>query len=359
MKKTCEQYEILDNVGTLAIQLLNVQGEMDKVLEEPPRPEAAEEILDLYFSVRDFLNVSELMDDNYVIYSEIGEDGKFRVKLYCVNPAENLKKYLEKSAGTIFFSATLLPMLYYRKLLSTEKDDFGIYVQSPFNKENRQILMGIDVSSRYTRRNYTEYRKIAEYIARTAWKKKGNYLVFFPSYKLLEAVYEIYENEFSADWVQCICQTASMNEYEREEFLEQFTERENTLVGFCVLGGIFSEGIDLIGNRLIGVLIVGTGLPQISNEREILKRYYDKKGENGFDYAYRYPGMNKVLQAAGRVIRTQEDSGVIILLDERFYSQDYMELFPVEWSDMEICSLNTLEDNLGKFWDKTKLVTVE
>ena len=150
-----------------------------------------------------------------------------------------------------------------------------------------------------------------------------------------------------------------MNEYEREEFLEQFTERENTLVGFCVLGGIFSEGIDLIGNRLIGVLIVGTGLPQISNEREILKRYYDKKGENGFDYAYRYPGMNKVLQAAGRVIRTQEDSGVIILLDERFYSQDYMELFPVEWSDMEICSLNTLEDNLGKFWDKTKLVTVE
>ena len=359
MKKTCEQYEILDNVGTLAIQLLNVQGEMDKVLEEPPRPEAAEEILDLYFSVRDFLNVSELMDDNYVIYSEIGEDGKFRVKLYCVNPAENLKKYLEKSAGTIFFSATLLPMLYYRKLLSTEKDDFGIYVQSPFNKENRQILMGIDVSSRYTRRNYTEYRKIAEYIARTAWKKKGNYLVFFPSYKLLEAVYEIYENEFSADWVQCICQTASMNEYEREEFLEQFTERENTLVGFCVLVGIFSEGIDLIGNRLIGVLIVGTGLPQISNEREILKRYYDKKGENGFDYAYRYPGMNKVLQAAGRVIRTQEDSGVIILLDERFYSQDYMELFPVEWSDMEICSLNTLEDNLGKFWDKTKLVTVE
>ena len=104
---------------------------------------------------------------------------------------------------------------------------------------------------------------------------------------------------------------------------------------------------------------MGTGLPQISNEREILKRYYDKKGENGFDYAYRYPGMNKVLQAAGRVIRTQEDSGVIILLDERFYSQDYMELFPVEWSDMEICSLNTLEDNLGKFWDKTKLVTVE
>lgn len=359
MKKNCDQYEILDNVGALSIQLLNVQGEMDKILEEPPRPEAAEEILDLYFSVRDFLNVSELLDENYVIYSEIGDDGKFRIKLYCVNPAENLKKYLEKSAGTVFFSATLLPMSYYRGLLSTEKDDFGIYVQSPFKKENRQILTGIDVSSRYTRRNYAEYRKIAEYIARTAWKKKGNYLVFFPSYKLLEAVYEIYENEFSADWVQCICQTASMNEHEREEFLEQFTERENTLVGFCVLGGIFSEGIDLIGNRLIGVLIVGTGLPQISNEREILKGYYDNKGENGFDYAYRYPGMNKVLQAAGRVIRTQEDVGVIILLDERFYSQDYMELFPVEWSDMEICCLNTVEESLSRFWEKTKYVTVE
>ena len=351
LKSSCEKYEILDHVTALSVQLLSVQGEMDKILEEPPDQEAVEDILDLYFSIRDFLNVSELLDENYVIYSEAGEDEKFRVKLFCVNPAVNLGKYLEKSAGTVFFSATLLPMMYYRKLLSVKKDDYGIYVQSPFAKENRKILNGIDVSSRYTRRNYNEYRKIAEYIARTAWKKKGNYLVFFPSYKFMESVYEVYENEFSADWVQCICQTSSLNEHEREEFLEQFTERDDTLVGFCVLGGIFSEGIDLTGKRLIGVIVVGTGLPQVGNEREILKNYYDKRGENGFDYAYRYPGMNKVLQAAGRVIRTQEDTGVILLLDERFYSQDYMELFPVEWSDMGICRLDTLEGDLAEFWN--------
>ena len=144
-----------------------------------------------------------------------------------------------------------------------------------------------------------------------------------------------------------------MNEKEREEFLEEFSDNKETLVGFCVLGGIFSEGIDLIGDRLIGALIVGTGLPQVGNEKEILKNYYDQKGENGFDYAYRYPGMNKVLQAAGRVIRTQEDVGVILLLDERFRNPEYGALFPVEWSDRKNCRLNNVEHYLKEFWQET------
>lgn len=352
LKKECDKYQIQENQGVMPLYLMQVMGEMEQMLEEPPREGIADEILDFYFSVRDFLNISELVDENYVIYTEQGEDGRFRLKLFCVNPAENLKAYLEKGISAVFFSATLLPLTYYRKLLSCREDDYGIYVPSPFDQEKRCILTGVDVSSRYTRRNYEEYRKLAAYIARMAWQKKGNYMVFFPSYKLMEEVRQVYEEEFSVDWVHCISQTASMDERAREEFLEEFQEREKTLIGFCVMGGVFSEGIDLMGKRLIGVAIVGTGIPQISHEREILKEFYDKKGENGFDYAYRFPGMNKVLQAAGRVIRTQEDVGCILLLDERFSEGEYQRLFPLEWEDRKRCTLHNVEGFLKTFWEK-------
>lgn len=354
LKNECGRYQVLENPGTLPVSLLKVQGELDKLLEEPPDQEVVEKILDFYFEVRDFLNTAELVDENYVVYTENGEDGKFRMKLFCVNPAANLRNYLEKGISTVFFSATLLPLHYYRKLLSTEKDDYGIYVQSPFSQEKRCILLGGDVSSRYTRRNYGEYRRIAEYIARMVWQKKGNYMVFFPSYKLLEDVYQVYEEAFSVDWVRCIRQTSSMNEREREEFLEEFEKEQDSLVAFCIMGGVFSEGIDLMGERLIGAAVVGTGIPQISNEREILKEYYGERGENGFDYSYRYPGMNKVLQAAGRVIRTQEDVGVILLLDDRFRSYEYQGLFPVEWSDRKNCTLSTMENFVKNFWNSIK-----
>ena len=176
-------------------------------------------------------------------------------------------------------------------------------------------------------------------------------MVFFPSYRLMEDVYQVYQDEFSVSWVRCISQHASMTELEREEFLEEFTEEtEETLVGFCVMGGIFSEGIDLIGDRLIGAAVVGTGLPQVNCEREILKGYYDEKGEQGFDYAYRYPGMNKVLQSAGRVIRTEEDEGLILLLDDRFLDYRYRKVFPREWKDFQICNLNSAAENVKNFW---------
>ena len=201
LKKECDRYQIQENQGVMPLYLMQVMGEMEQMLEEPPREGIADEILDFYFSVRDFLNISELVDENYVIYTEQGEDGRFRLKLFCVNPAENLKAYLEKGISAVFFSATLLPLTYYRKLLSCREDDYGIYVPSPFDREKRCILTGVDVSSRYTRRNYEEYRKLAAYIARMAWQKKGNYMVFFPSYKLMEEVRQVYEEEFSVDWV--------------------------------------------------------------------------------------------------------------------------------------------------------------
>ena len=352
LRENCGEWKVEENAGVLPISLLSVQGELDQLLEEPPAQEVVDGILDFYFAVRNFLNISELVDDNYVVYTAFDENGRFYMKLFCVNPAENLQKCLDKGNSTVFFSATLLPLQYYRKMLSTRSENFGMYVESPFEQKKRCLMICRDVSSKYTRRGYEEYRKIAEYIARMSWQKKGNYMVFFPSYRLMEDVYQVYQDEFSVSWVRCISQHASMTELEREEFLEEFTEEtEETLVGFCVMGGIFSEGIDLIGDRLIGAAVVGTGLPQVNCEREILKGYYDEKDEQGFDYAYRYPGMNKVLQAAGRVIRTKEDTGAILLMDERFLNRDYRNLFPREWNDACTCTLGNVEKHLQAFWD--------
>ena len=351
LKASQNPYQVLSNPGVLPVTFLTISGELEEILEEKNlEEELRKEILEFYFVVRDFLNVSELVDENYVVYTECFGENDFRLRLFCVNPAANLSEYLKKGRSAVFFSATLFPMLYYRELLTTETDAYGIYVQSPFSVKNRRILIGSDVSSRYTRRNHTEYRKIAEYISRCVWQRQGNYMVFFPSYRLMEDVYQVYEEEFSVDWVRCIRQNSDMTEREREEFLEEFQSREGTLVGFCVLGGIFSEGVDLTGESLIGAIIVGTGLPQIGSEREILKEYYDRKKQSGFDYAYRYPGMNKVLQAAGRVIRTKEDRGVILLLDDRFLGRDYGEIFPREWKDRSSCRLNTVEEAVSRFW---------
>ena len=351
LKASQNPYQVLSNPGVLPLTFLTISGELEEILEEKNlEEELRKEILEFYFVVRDFLNVSELVDENYVVYTECFGENDFRLRLFCVNPAANLSEYLKKGRSAVFFSATLFPMLYYRELLTTETDAYGIYVQSPFSAKNRRILIGSDVSSRYTRRNHTEYRKIAEYISRCVWQRQGNYMVFFPSYRLMEDVYQVYEEEFSVDWVRCIRQNSDMTEREREEFLEEFQSREGTLVGFCVLGGIFSEGVDLTGESLIGAIIVGTGLPQIGSEREILKEYYDRKKQSGFDYAYRYPGMNKVLQAAGRVIRTKEDKGVILLLDDRFLGRDYGEIFPREWKDRSSCRLNTVEEAVSRFW---------
>ena len=351
LQEECGNYLVLPGTGSITMTILKVEGEFDAFLEAHKDVELEDEVRKFYFDIRNFLNIAELIDENYVVYAENGEDGLFRLKLFCVNPAVNLGEYLKKGRSAVFFSATLLPMSYYRKLLSCRLDDYGIYVESPFSQKNRCILNAGDVSSLYSRRGYEEYHKIAEYIARTVWQRQGNYMVFFPSYKMLEEVYAVYEEEFSVNWVKCICQNSSMKEQEREEFLREFEQDQESLVAFCIMGGIFSEGIDLLGEKLIGAILVGTGLPQLGNEREILRSFYSENGENGFDYAYRYPGMNKVLQAAGRVIRTREDYGVILLLDERFRQREYSNLFPVEWNDRKTCTLSNVEAQLQNFWE--------
>lgn len=349
LKRECENYQILSSVSHIALKLMNLLSEAERFLEEPMDEEKRERVLDLYFQVRSFVNIHDIMDENYVIYSEMKPDGRFMVKLFCINPAENLSTYLEYSAASVFFSATLLPIHYYKKLLSVEQDDYAIYAESSFPKENRLLLLGRDVSTRYTMRSRDMYSRIAQYIVKAARGKRGNYMAFFPSYKVMEDVYECFLEQ--AGEIESVIQSQSMREEEREEFLSMFeADREKSLVGFCVMGGIFSEGIDLAQDRLIGAVIVGTGLPQVCNDREIVRMYFEEQGMDGFDYAYLYPGMNKVLQSAGRVIRTEKDRGVILLLDDRFLQRQYRSTFPREWEGYRTCSLESLSGYMEEFW---------
>lgn len=352
LKRECESYRILDSVSIIALKLMNVLVELERYLEEQPLGDKREEILNFYFQVRAFLNIHDLLDDNYIVYSELESGGRFLVKLLCVNPAVNLQKFLEQGRSTVFFSATLLPIQYYKKLLSVETDDYAIYAHSSFPLEQRLVLLGTDVSTKYTMRGREMYERFADYILQTVMAKKGNYMVFFPSYRFMEDVYEYFQVKQTEE-VDSVIQSQYMNEEARELFLEAFEEnRECSLVGFCVMGGIFSEGIDLTEDKLIGAIIVGTGIPQVCNDREIIKGYFDARKMSGFDYAYLYPGMNKVLQSAGRVIRTEQDKGVILLLDERFMTRRYQDIFPREWTDVERCRLGNVQEKLEHFWQE-------
>lgn len=351
LKRECEHYQILKSVSHIALKLMNVLSKLEDYLEECKDAEKKKRVLDFYFAVRSFLNIHDIMDENYVIFSEMMEDGRFQIKLFCVNPAVNLQNYLEQGNSTIFFSATLLPVHYYKKLLSVEKDDYAVYAHSSFPQENKFLFIGTDVSTRYTRRGESTYQRFARYIAVMAEQKKGNYMTFFPSYRFLEEVHTCFLECVDHE-VDSICQVSYMDEEQREEFLEEFEqEREKSLVAFCVMGGIFSEGIDLTDDKLIGAVIAGTGLPQVCTEREILKQYFNAADMDGFDYAYLYPGMNKVLQSAGRVIRTESDRGVILLLDDRFRAMRYREVFPREWQQYQLGSVKNLEQEIRTFWE--------
>lgn len=351
LKRECEHYQILKSVSHIALKLMNVLSKLEDYLEECKDAERKKRVLDFYFAVRSFLNIHDIMDENYVIFSEMMEDGRFQIKLFCVNPAVNLQNYLEQGNSTIFFSATLLPVHYYKKLLSVEKDDYAVYAHSSFPQENKFLFIGTDVSTRYTRRGESTYQRFARYIAVMAEQKKGNYMAFFPSYRFLEEVHTCFLECVDHE-VDSICQVSYMDEEQREEFLEEFEqEREKSLVAFCVMGGIFSEGIDLTDDKLIGAVIAGTGLPQVCTEREILKQYFNAADMDGFDYAYLYPGMNKVLQSAGRVIRTESDRGVILLLDDRFRAMRYREVFPREWQQYQLGSVKNLEQEIRTFWE--------
>lgn len=370
LKRECENYKVEEYIDPFVRTLTRLSTAIDDYLEDHEDSPVRSDILEFYFEVSHFLEMYELLDENYVTYSEMESDGSFILKLFCVNPAKNLRECMQRGRSTILFSATLLPIGYYKTLLGADEGDYEVYAKSVFNPEKMGLYIGSDVTSRYARRGDEEYYRIASYIHEVVRQRHGNYMLFFPSHAFLRNVYEIYMHYFNAEeTVECIVQEDYMNEQAREAFLHRFTgnedcdlsaliqmeievEEDKSLLGFCVMGGIFSEGIDLKSDSLIGAVIIGTGLPQVCNERELLKNYFDGWGENGFDYAYRYPGMNKVLQAAGRVIRTVEDFGIVTLLDERFLSPAYQRLFPREWKNYEIVTVDRIGRRIERFWDE-------
>ena len=350
LKRECDGCQILNSVSHVYIKLLSLMTKLEEFIEDCKDEVIRKEVLEFYFGIRNFIYIHDRQDENYLIYSELSEEGKFYLHLFCVNPAGCLQEYMGKANSTILFSATFLPINYYKKLLSTTKEDYAIYAESPFEPDKRLLLLGNDVSTKYTRRGPEMYRKYAEYVMHVIKGRTGNYIAFFPSYRFLEKVWEVFM-ELPQEQIEVVVQSQYMTEQEREEFLKKFEqERAHSLIGFCVMGGVFSEGIDLTEDKLIGAMIIGTGLPQVCLERELLKYYFDRKNLNGFDYAYLYPGMNKVLQSAGRVIRTDQDRGVITLLDDRFMDRQCQEVFPREWNDFQICNSENIEEKIAKFW---------
>ena len=350
MKRECGDWQLLEDVTGLTAGIMTAFSYMETFMEEFPEFPERETVLDFYFCLRDFLNVYEELDGHYRIYEENREDGSFLVRLFCVDPSRLLSRCMDQGASTILFSATLLPVRYYKTLLSGNQEDYAVYVNSPFPEENRLLMVAEDVSSRYTRRSPSEYRKVADYIRIVTQSRPGNYMVFFPSYQYMGEIEEILEEEpLKAD---LLVQGQGMGEAEKTEFLEEFEkERSHSLAAFCVMGGVFSEGIDLKEERLIGVIVVGTGFPMVCVEQEVLKGYFDETEEKGFDFSYQYPGMNKVLQAAGRVIRTPGDRGVILLLDDRFLRRDHLELFPREWEHFQVVNRGNAARCLEDFWN--------
>lgn len=413
LKRECESYMELEDVSDLARIAEKLYTSIGSYLEEEDERPVRKEVLNLYFEVAHFLMIYEKMDENYRPYCELGEDGRFTVKLFCVNPREKLKECMVKGRSGILFSATLLPIQYYKRLLGGEAEDYEIYAKSAFDRSRLGLFIAKDVTSKYTRRNDMEYHKIAAYIYEVFRAKPGNYMVFLPSHVFLEHVYDVFCRSFYEEGsMECIVQQERMDEQMREEFLNRFSQskdsdgnreyclntatetkndisaanaaetvlpesvglgtdmpetdvcakrdigmskhpkRQKGLIGFCVLGGIFSEGIDLRQDSLIGSIIIGPGLPQICSEREILKNFFDDEGYDGYDYAYRFPGMNKVLQAAGRVIRTAEDAGVVVLLEERLLNRSYQRTFPREWTDFETTTNTAVTEKLAYFWKR-------
>lgn len=346
MKRECDEFEVWENADGLVVHLISLMTEYNTFLQEGYITEGKEEILRLYLDIRHFMNMYELRDDNYTIYTDYDGD-RFRIKLQCMDPSRNLLACMDKGRSAVLFSATLLPISYYKEQLGGSKEDYAVYAPSSFLPENRLIMIARDVSTKYTRRNDQEYRRIYEYIKAFTGARTGNYMVFFPSYQMLQSVAGLAEGELDG----LIIQSSNMTEEEKEQFLEEFIEEpETSRIGFCVMGGIFSEGIDLRSDRLIGAVIVGTGLPMVCNERELFRGYFDQKNGMGFDYAYLYSGMNKVLQSAGRVIRTKEDRGAILLLDERFTQKQYYNLFPREWFPHITVNIDSMKKVLTDFW---------
>ncbi len=308
--------------------------------------------LQLYFEALGFMTISEFYDERYVTFVESTRD-EVTLKLFCLDPSFLLKEALERGSSAIFFSATLSPLVYFRELLGGGKEDKMLSLHSPFDDRSLCVMTAGIVSTKYKDREQSK-QKITELIGSFVSQKTGNYIIYFPSYKYMNDVFEEFTLAFPD--ITTVKQGTALSEEQREDFLSCFNENpEETYAAFCVLGGIFSEGIDLKGSRLIGTVIVSVGLPQLSIERNIIRDYFAATNGMGYEYAYMYPGMNKVLQAAGRVIRSESDTGAVLLVDERYTHKNYLKLFPDHWhSYKNIKNKEIMEKILEAFWSSER-----
>ena len=309
--------------------------------------ETHDALLQLYFDIRAWLRVADTFDNHFVLQiSAVGSE--VRAAMLCLDPSDFLAADFAKGRAAVLFSATLAPAGYYKDLCGLP-DARAVALRSPFDPANMGLWCARQVSTRYKDRA-DSIVKVSDLLAVMAAAQPGHYLAFFPSYSYLQQVWE----DFAARYPDqpTLCQESSMDEGQRTEFLAQFLARDGKpLLGFAVLGGVFGEGVDLTGESLIGVAVVSPGLPQIGPRQEQLRDYFEETRGAGFDYAYRYPGMNKVLQAAGRVIRTPQDRGVVLLIDDRFLATDTRRLMPPHWEHLRVVdSADAWKDELEAFW---------
>jgi DNA excision repair protein ERCC-2 len=319
---------------------------LERWISSHPKVPRSQELLDHYFKVNWFLKVSEMYEKNYATCLEQSRQD-LSVKLYCIDPSGQLCETFARANSSVLFSATITPMDYFAQTLGLRDSVEKRVLPSPFPRENLCLLVSDTVSTLYRKRVQTK-EALTQTIGAIA-AKKGNYMVYFPSYEYLRMIYPLYKEYFPGH--QILVQTHEMREKERTDFLKNFSaENDRILVGFVVMGGIFGEGIDLAGDRLSGAVIVGVGLPGISLEREMIRHYFTENHLSGFDYAYRFPGLIRVFQAAGRVIRTENDRGTVLLIDTRYSHPQYQDLLPQEWQVRQVPNHRQITQILANFW---------
>ena len=333
-------------------QTLQCKRALESFLKKNEQHALANDLAELAALLRRFCGLSDYYDDRFLTYIQL-QHGEISLQLFCLDPAGVLHSALGRARASVLFSATLKPLDYFVDVLGGGKGAQTVELPSPYDPARLCVSVASSISTRMEDRAKS-YRKISPLIAATVSAKAGNYIVYFPSYDYMERVHA----QFAAKYpnVCCVVQKRGMSQREQEEFLAAFRADEGKLrVGFCVLGGSFSEGVDLPGSRLIGVIIVGTGIPGLSDERNMLRDYYENKCERGYDYAYTYPGMNHVLQAAGRVIRREEDEGVVVLIDDRYAAEPYLHLYPAHWQGIVAAgNAAALAHRCKKFWEMKK-----
>ena len=335
----------LQNFGETVEQ---TRGKLERFLKKLPEHPSAELLTDLVGQLKQYTFLSEYYDERFLTYVEMQEN-RVTVQLFCLDPSGMLNMAMERARASIFFSATLTPADYFADILGGGKESESVELASPYDPSRLCVTVASSVGTRMEERDGS-YRKVSTLIAATVSAKAGNYMVYFPSYDYMEQVLKCFLGKYPD--VPHVVQKRRMSAREKDAFLNFFEEDSGKLrIGFCVLGGSFSEGVDLPGSRLIGAVIVGVGIPGLSNERNILRDYYENKCERGYDYAYTYPGMNRVLQAAGRVIRREEDKGVVVLIDSRYAEEPYLHLYPKHWQGMMAAATPAaLASRLREFW---------